>query len=131
MFLGEDSKEAVFKPRSPEPDIRCEETQGFVELGDSDQAARTRCREDVAEHPVGVYQVVQGQRRPCDVDRSEFRPDQGQALVQVRFDGPDPIGQAQVERLGANALQLIRQDAGGRLLAAVGKSNDVGGAGNR
>ena len=53
-----------------EPQVVGQVAQGFGHLGHRDQTARPGSGEGVGQNPVGIGQVVQRHRRPCDVDGS-------------------------------------------------------------
>ncbi len=75
----------------------------FGELGDCHQAARSSRSEDVAQHSIGLGQVMHRHRRPGDVERLEVRP----AEIQIRPDRSDPIGQSEVQRLGSDTAEHL------------------------
>ena len=76
-----------FESRCTDTDVVGQEAWLRFHLGDHHHSGRFHRVEQLPEYRVGILDVMQGQRRPAQIDRTHRR----QPCVEVHLDGSDPI----------------------------------------
>jgi hypothetical protein len=129
LSCGQGGMAARFESGAAEAEGVGQKARERVHLDHNQEPAGVECGEDLSEDEIRICHVVEGRGRPNQVNGVDGRP----RRVQVRLDGADPVGHAEIVGSSPEAVQQLRGYAQGdrvgplEALEALEQSEGAGG----